>query len=73
MNTDSRADASLQPTLGWHVGHFFYRFSRGQLRGLGTSELSDGCREFVALFDAEASGAPARMQTLIVSGHKSDP
>jgi hydrogen peroxide-dependent heme synthase len=72
MNTDLRADKSLELSQGWHVGHFFYRFSRGQLRSLGTSELSDGCREFAALLDPEASGAPTRMQTLVVSGHKAD-
>ncbi len=72
MNTELRADESLEPIQGWHVGHFFYRFSRGQLRSLGPSELSDGCREFAALLDPEAPGAPTRLQTLIVSGHKAD-
>jgi chlorite dismutase len=72
MNTDSPSDVSLEPISGWHVGHFFYCFSRGQLRSLGTSELSDGCREFAALLAPEAPGTPTRLQTLIVSGHKAD-
>lgn len=60
----------MRPAAGWHVGHYFYRFDRRQLRSLGTSELSDGCREFVAALDSE--GGPGRIQTFAVAGHKAD-
>jgi hydrogen peroxide-dependent heme synthase len=72
MNSDDRPEISLRPTTGWHVGHYFYRFDRGQLRHFGTSELSDGCREFVAVLDPSGAGAPARLQSLITIGHKAD-
>jgi chlorite dismutase len=72
--TDSNGvpEVSLRPVSGWHAGHFFYRFDRAQLRHLGPSELSDGCREFVALLDPAGAGAPERLQTLVTSGHKAD-
>jgi chlorite dismutase len=54
------------------VGHYFYRFDRSQLRNLGTSELSDGCREFRAVLESGSAGVPVRLQTIIVSGHKAD-
>ncbi len=72
MNPDPRPEASLRPTAGWHVGHFFYRFDRRHLRELGTSELGDGCREFVAALDPERPDAPARLQSFLVSGPKAD-
>ena len=72
MSSETANEAALQPISGWHVGHFFYRFNRIQLRSLGPNELSDGCREFVGLLDPAARGAPTRLQTWIISGHKAD-
>jgi len=72
MNSDRRTEVSLRPTAGWHVGHYFYRFNRIQLRNLGTSELSDGCREFATVLDPGSAGAPSRLQTLVTNGHKAD-
>lgn len=70
MSSDGIPEISLRPTAGWHVCHSFYRFDRKQLRSLGTSELSDGCRDFVAIVGRE--GGPARIQTFTISGHKAD-
>jgi len=72
MSTAPRPEISLEPTEGWHCAHLFYRFDRSRLRGLGTSELGDGCREFVAALDPAAPGAPTRLQSFTVSGHKAD-
>jgi chlorite dismutase len=72
MSSDPRPEISLQPTAGFHCTHFFYRFDRARLRTLGHSELGDGCREFAAALDPEASQSPARLQTFITSGHKAD-
>jgi chlorite dismutase len=72
MSSDPRPEISLVPESGWHCAHFFYRFERARLRSLGPSELGDGCREFLAALDAAADSAPARLQTLLVSGHKAD-
>ncbi len=65
-------EVSLQPVAGWHCRHYFYRFRRSVLRSLGPSELTQGCAEFVATLDPAADGAPARLQTFVVGGHKAD-
>ncbi|MGO8747228.1 MAG: hydrogen peroxide-dependent heme synthase [Thermoguttaceae bacterium] len=72
MSSDLRPEISLEPSAGWHCAHLYYRFNRARLRSLGTSELSDGCREFVTALDPNGPRAPARMQSLAVSGQKAD-
>lgn len=72
MSSDPRPEISLEPTSGWHVSHLFYRFDRARLRSLGTSELSDGCREFAAALEGDNPWAPTRLQSFLVSGHKAD-
>ncbi len=70
--TGEAAEISLKPSEGWHCSHLFYRFNRAALRGLAGADRHAGCEEFVAALDAEADGAPARLQASIVSGHKAD-
>ena len=71
--SDSPTENSLQPTAGWHCTHLFYRFDRRAVRDLSPNERSDGCREFLQTLDAgDGQRGPARLQTLIVSGHKAD-
>jgi hydrogen peroxide-dependent heme synthase len=72
MSSDASEAISLQPVSGWHASHLFYRFDRARLRTLGPSELSDGCKEFVADLDPGHPQAPDRLQTFLVSGHKAD-
>lgn len=72
MTDDPRPEISLVPTEGWHCGHYFYHFHRARLRSLGPSEISDGCREFVAALDPASGSAPARLQTFVLHGHKAD-
>ena len=72
MTSEPQGENSLQPTAGWHCSHLFYRFDRARLRSLGTSELSDGCRDFVSTLDPENPSAPSRMQSIAVSGHRAD-
>jgi chlorite dismutase len=72
MSSDPRPEISLKPESGWHCAHLFYRFDRARLRSLGPSELGDGCREFAEVLDPNQPGGPARLQTLLVSGHKAD-
>lgn len=67
-----RAEISLEPVAGWHCCHYYYRFDRARLRNLGPNELSDGCQWFTAAFDAEQTPQPARLQTLIIMGHRAD-
>ncbi len=66
------ADVSIEPSEGWHCSHFYYRFDRAALARLGEAEIRAGREQFVAALDPQAAGAPARLQTSLVSGHKAD-
>jgi len=68
----THAEISLEPVTGWHCCHSYYRFDRSRLRNLGPSELTDGCRGFLAAFDSQQAPQPARLQTMIVMGHRAD-
>ncbi len=72
MPGDPRPEISLEPASGWHCSHLYYRIDRARLRALSPAELSDGCRQFVSTLDAAGPNAPARLQTMIVSGQKAD-
>lgn len=63
---------SLEPGEGWHCSHFYYRFDRAALKSLSAAEMDDGRREMVAVLDPASEGAPQRLQTSVVSGHKAD-
>ena len=65
-------EVSLKPTEGWHCSHLYYRFNRAALKQLSAAELSAAREKFVAALDPQAAGAPARLQTSAVSGHKAD-
>ena len=65
-------EVSLKPTEGWHCSHLYYRWNRGALKGLSAAELAAGCEQFAAALDPAGDGAPARLQTSIVSGQKAD-
>jgi hydrogen peroxide-dependent heme synthase len=59
-------------TEGWHCLHLYYRVDQSALNRLGSSELAEGREALVHLLDPERPGAPARLQTSVVSGHKAD-
>ncbi len=65
-------DPSIKLAEGWHCLHLYYRIDQSALRQLSSGQLAEG-REVVAhLLDPERPGAPVRLQTSIVSGHKAD-
>jgi chlorite dismutase len=66
------AEISLKPAEGWHCSHLYYRFDRARLAGLTAAELGKGAEQFRAALDPTGEGAPARLQSSIVSGHKAD-
>ena len=66
------SDVSLQPSEGWHCSHLYYRFDRQALKSLTPAELTEGRQQFVAALDPAGQGAPQRLQTSVVSGHKAD-
>ena len=65
-------EVSLEPSKGWHVTHAFYTFDRSRLAALGPAEREEGARQFAAALDPAAPGAPRRLQSWIVAGHKAD-
>jgi chlorite dismutase len=71
-SSESAPEVSLRPSHGWHCSHLYYRFNRGALRALLPAELADGCQELVAILNPAGEGAPARLQTSVVAGHKAD-
>jgi peroxiredoxin len=66
------SDVSIEPAEGWHCSHLYYRFDRAALGRLKADELRAGREQFIAALDPKASGAPARLQASLVSGHKAD-
>lgn len=57
---------------GWHCLHLFYTVDAIGLASLSGSDRQAGREELVQILHPEAEGAPARLQTSIVSGHKGD-
>ena len=77
MNRPTHSHAPLpDPTSklveGWHCLHLYYRVDQMALNQLSLSELAEGREALVHLLDPERPGAPARLQTSVVSGHKAD-
>lgn len=77
MNRPSHSPQALpEPTVklaeGWHCLHLYYRVDQAALNALDPKQLAEG-REVVAhLLDPARPGAPVRLQTSVVSGHKAD-
>ena len=65
-------EPSLEPDEGWHCSHLYYRFDRSILAALAPSQLKDGREAVADVLNADADGAPARLQTSLVSGNKAD-
>src|SRR5439155_9827106 len=63
---------SLEPGEGWHCSHLYYRFDRGVLNRLNPEDRRAGRDEMLAILDPAGEGAPQRLQTSVVSGHKAD-
>ena len=63
---------SVEPTVGWHCTHSFYRFDRTRLAQLTDTERTAGLTAFKEALDDESSTGPTRLQKWIVPGHKAD-
>lgn len=57
---------------GWHCLHLYYRVCPSALAQLSESQRAAGREELIRLLDPSRSGAPVRLQTSVVSGHKAD-
>ena len=65
-------EVSLSPTEGWHCSHLYYTFERATLDEYSDDQIAEGRRDLIATLTAESEGAPAQMQTSIVSGQRAD-
>ena len=63
---------SVEPTVGWHCTHSFYRFNRTRLAQLTDTERMAGLASFKESLNEESSLSPTRLQKWIVPGHKAD-
>ncbi|MBD3674970.1 MAG: heme-dependent peroxidase [Planctomycetaceae bacterium] len=59
-------------TEGWHCLHLFYTIDPLGLNSLTDAERQAGREQLTQILNPESEGAPLRLQTSIVSGHKGD-
>jgi chlorite dismutase len=57
---------------GWHCLHLYFRVDQKEVSALSEGDRAAGRDEVARLLDPEREGAPERVQTGIVSGHKAD-
>lgn len=57
---------------GWHCLHLFYRVSAAGLATLDAGQRAAGREQLLQILDPQRPGAPTRIQTSLVSGHKAD-
>lgn len=65
-------EPTVRMTEGWHCLHLFYRVDQKELAQLPEADRAAGRDEVARLFDPSREGAPERLQTSVVSGHKAD-
>ena len=63
---------SVEPIVGWHCTHSFYRFDRSKLAQLTDVEQSKGLADFTEALNETSELSPTRLQKWIVPGHKAD-
>lgn len=66
------AEPTIRLTDGWHCLHLYYRICQSSLAQLSESQRAAGREELLRLLDPGRPGAPQRLQTSVVSGHKAD-
>jgi chlorite dismutase len=77
VNRPPHAAAAQEPPRiglkeGWHCLHLFYTVDPIGLSSLTDAERQEGREQLVQILSPESEGAPARLQTSVVSGHKGD-
>lgn len=59
-------------TEGWHCLHIYYRIDPAAWNALTVEQRRAGCEAVAHLLDPQRPGAPQRIQTSVISGHKAD-
>ena len=65
-------EPSLTPDEGWHCSHLYYSLDRAALAALSDDQRRAACEQAMKCLDPSRDGAPQRLQTSVVSGHKAD-
>lgn len=63
---------STRLTEGWHCLHIYYRIDPVAWQALSDEQRRQGVETVAHLLDPARPGAPQRLQTSVVSGHKAD-
>jgi chlorite dismutase len=66
------ADPTIRLNDGWHCLHLYYRICQSSLANLSENQRASGREELLRILDPSRPGAPQRLQTSVVSGHKAD-
>lgn len=76
MNRPAAPAELPEPTVrmseGWHCLHLFYRIDQAALNAPPVADRVAGRDDVAKLLDPTREGAPERLQTSVVSGHKAD-
>jgi hydrogen peroxide-dependent heme synthase len=59
-------------TEGWHCLHIYYAVDQDAWNALSVEQRRAGCEAVAHLLDPQRPGAPQRIQTSVISGHKAD-
>lgn len=65
-------DPTIRMEEGWHCLHMYYRVCPVALASLSKKERVRGREALIEVLNPERSGAPTRLQSFVVSGHKAD-
>ncbi|MBI5761376.1 MAG: heme-dependent peroxidase [Planctomycetales bacterium] len=57
---------------GWHCLHVFYRVRQAELLALSPEQRAAGQQQLEFILNQNRPGAPKRIQTSVVSGHRAD-
>ena len=65
-------EPTVRMSEGWHCLHLYYTVDQASLIQLDDATRAQGREELAHLLDPKRDGAPQRLQTQIVAGHKAD-
>lgn len=65
-------EPTIRMTEGWHCLHLYYRVNQQVLERLDGPAREEGRQQLIHILDPEREGAPTRLQTSVVSGHRAD-
>lgn len=68
----SLPEPTIKMAVGWHCLHLYYSVEEAALSVLSDAERAEGREQLARILDPQREGAPARIQSFVVSGHQAD-